>query len=136
MAHCTLLNNFIQNHVFIDDDEEDQDDHSKIKGLLFTFSFFFFCEIIFREKRLLLSSILYIWIMEMNKKSQNLTLWTWADRGQYLSTFEGVGGYVDPIWGELEQKKPQNQLFLRYFFRFFRDSKITIEISSMETDRL
>ena len=56
--------------------------------------------------------------MEMNKKSQNLTLWTWADRGQYLSTFEGVGGYVDPIWGELEQKKPQNQLFLRYFFRF------------------
>lgn len=49
MAHCTLLNNFIQNHVFIDDDEEDQDDHSKIKGLLFTFSFFFFCEIIFRE---------------------------------------------------------------------------------------
>ena len=74
--------------------------------------------------------------MEMNKKSQNLTLWTWADRGQYLSTFEGVGGYVDPIWGELEQKKPKNQLFLRYFFRFFRDSKITIEISSMETDRL
>ena len=74
--------------------------------------------------------------MEMNKKSQNLTLWTWADRGQYLSTFEGVGGYVDPIWGELGQKNPQNQLFLRYFFRFFRDSKITIEISSMETDRL
>ena len=45
MAHCTLLNNFIQNHVFIDDDEEDQDDHSKIKGLLL----FFFREIIFHE---------------------------------------------------------------------------------------
>ena len=49
MAHCTLLNNFIQNHVFIDDDEEDQDDHSKIKGLLFTFSFFFFVKSFFAK---------------------------------------------------------------------------------------
>ena len=70
----------------------------------------------FVEKRLLLSSILYIWIMEMNKKSQNLTLWTWADRGQYLSTFEGVGGYVDPIWGELGQKKNPKSTVFRVFF--------------------
>ena len=32
-AFVQLLNDFIQNHVFIDDDEEDQDDHSKIKEL-------------------------------------------------------------------------------------------------------
>ena len=28
-----LLNEFVQNHVFVEDDEEDQDDHSKIKEL-------------------------------------------------------------------------------------------------------
>ena len=49
----------------------------------------------------------------MNKKSQNLTLWTWADRGQYLSTFEGVGGYVDPIWGELEQNFSDSSKILK-----------------------
>ena len=32
-ALATLLNDFVQNHVFIDDDEEEQDDHSKIKEL-------------------------------------------------------------------------------------------------------
>ena len=28
-----LLNEFVQNHVFVEDDEEEQDDHSKIKEL-------------------------------------------------------------------------------------------------------
>ena len=32
-ALATLLNDFVQNHVFIEDEDEDQDDHSKIKEL-------------------------------------------------------------------------------------------------------
>ena len=32
-AMIELLNEFVQNHVFVEDDEEEQDDHSKIKEL-------------------------------------------------------------------------------------------------------
>jgi len=33
MAMSEFLNEFVQNHVFVEDDEEEQDDHSKIKEL-------------------------------------------------------------------------------------------------------
>ena len=69
--------------------------------------------------------------MEMAILSHIITLVVSVDTGEHLPTFEGVWGYVDPIWGQKGRKNPK----INGFLRFSRDRKIMREISSMETAR-
>ena len=56
-----------------------------------------------------------IWNMEIAILSHNQTLVVSVDRRDHLPTFEGVRGYVDPIWGEKWGENPQNQWFFKGF---------------------
>ena len=53
-----------------------------------------------------------IWNMEIAILSHNQTLVVSVDRRDHLPTFEGVRGYVDPIWGgEMGRKPPKSMVF-------------------------
>ena len=46
------------------------------------------------------TSVMAIWNMEIAILSHNQTLVVSVDIRDHLPTFEGVRGYVDPIWGK------------------------------------
>ena len=69
------------------------------------------------EKGLPETSVMSIWNMEMAILSHIITLVVSVDTGEHLPTFEGVWGYVDPIWGQKGRENPQNQWVFKVFQR-------------------